>query len=142
MPQIFQSFFYELSISSRGYRVWLRAGQEACLKAAKAGLRTLLVEERTLGNTSFHAGGYAVRALRACASYFKQTKNAAKVGTSLDLIETSWTSWLTAQRKNSSQLSNEFGNALEREKVDLKLGRARLIGPTRLSSSILQGALI
>lgn len=108
------------------------AGQEACLKAAKAGLRTLLVEERTLGNTSFHAGGYAVRALRACASYFKQTKNAAKVGTSLDLIETSWTSWLTAQRNNSSRLSNEFSNALEQEKVHLKFGRARLIGPNEI----------
>jgi pyruvate/2-oxoglutarate dehydrogenase complex dihydrolipoamide dehydrogenase (E3) component len=27
------------------------AGQEACLRAAKAGLRTLLVEEATLGST-------------------------------------------------------------------------------------------
>jgi pyruvate/2-oxoglutarate dehydrogenase complex dihydrolipoamide dehydrogenase (E3) component len=44
------------------------AGQEACLKAAQAGLRTLLVEERTLGSNSFHAGSYAVRALRACAN--------------------------------------------------------------------------
>src|ERR1700736_2467904 len=121
------SYQYQVVVIGSG-----SAGQEACLKAAKAGLRTLLVEERTLGNTSFHAGGYAVRALRACASYFKQTKNAAKVGTSLDLIETSWTSWLTAQRNNSSRLSNEFGNALEHEKVDLKFGRARLIGPNEI----------
>jgi dihydrolipoamide dehydrogenase len=36
------------------------AGREACLSAAKAGLRTLLVEERDLGGTSLHAGSYAV----------------------------------------------------------------------------------
>ncbi|MBV8377750.1 MAG: NAD(P)/FAD-dependent oxidoreductase [Verrucomicrobia bacterium] len=109
------------------------AGQEACLKAAKAGLRTLLVEERTLGSMSFHCGSYAVRGLRACASFFKRTAKAPKVGTSLDLIETGWKSWLTAQRRNSSQLSNEFSQAIDREKVDLKFGRARLIGPNEMT---------
>jgi len=109
------------------------AGQEACLTAAKAGLRTLLVEERTLGSMSFHGGSYAVRALRACASYLKQTEKAQKVGTNLDLIETGWTSWLTAQRRNSRQLSSEFSQAIDREKVHLKFGRARLIGPNELA---------
>jgi pyruvate/2-oxoglutarate dehydrogenase complex dihydrolipoamide dehydrogenase (E3) component len=37
------------------------AGQEACLRVAKAGLRTLLIEERTLGSNCFHGGSYAVR---------------------------------------------------------------------------------
>ena len=109
------------------------AGQEACLKAAKAGLRTLLVEERTLGSTTFHTGAYAIRALRACASYFKRMEKAPKVGASPDLIETGWTSWLAAQRHNSSQLSNEFRQAIDREKVHLKFGRARLIGANEIS---------
>lgn len=74
------------------------AGREACLAAANAGLRTLLVEERSLGGMSFHGGNYAVRALRACATYFKRTAKAPKVGTSLDLIETSWASWTTAHK--------------------------------------------
>jgi pyruvate/2-oxoglutarate dehydrogenase complex dihydrolipoamide dehydrogenase (E3) component len=122
------NYQYEVIVIGSG-----SAGQEACLKAAKVGLRTLLVEERTLGNTSFHAGGYAIRALRACATYFKRTKNAAKVGTNLDLIETSWTNWLAAQRNNSSRLSNEFSNALGHEKVHLKFGRAQLIGPHEIA---------
>jgi dihydrolipoamide dehydrogenase len=108
------------------------AGKEACLAAAKAGLRTLLVEERNLGGTSFHAGSYAVRALRACASYFKQTEKAQRVGTSLHLIETSWTDWLTAQRRSSSRLSVEFSQAVDREKVHLKFGHAQLVGPNEL----------
>src|SRR6266403_259784 len=97
------SYQYQVVVIGSG-----SAGKEACLTAAKAGLRTLLVEERDLGGTSFYRGSYAVRALRACASYFKRTERAPKVGTSLDLIETGWTSWLAAQRHNSSQLSNEF----------------------------------
>jgi dihydrolipoamide dehydrogenase len=109
------------------------AGQEACLKAAQAGLRTLLVEERTLGSNSFHAGSYAVRALRACANYFKATENAPKAGTHLTLIETSWTNWLSAQRQSSGRLSTEFWEAINREQVHFKSGHARLIGPNEIS---------
>jgi dihydrolipoamide dehydrogenase len=109
------------------------AGQEACLRAAKAGLRTLLVEERTLGSNSFHGGSHAVRALRACANYFKQTDNAKKFGTGLDLIETNWASWLNAQRRNSGRLSDEFSRTIEREKVHLKFGRARLTGANEIA---------
>jgi glycine/D-amino acid oxidase-like deaminating enzyme len=90
----FMSYQYQVVVIGSG-----SAGKEACLAAAKAGLRTLLVEERDLGGTSFHRGSYAVRALWACASYFKRTEKASKVGTSLDLIETSWTDWMTAQSK-------------------------------------------
>jgi len=108
------------------------AGIEACLSAAKAGLRTLLVEKRDLGGTSVHRGAYAVRALRACASYFRGTEKSQKVGTSLDLIETSWTDWMTAQRRSSSQLSVEFSRAIDCEKVHLKFGHAQLLNPNEL----------
>jgi len=123
----FMSYQYQVVVIGSG-----SAGKEACLAAAKAGLRTLLVEERDLGGTSFHRGSYAVRALRACASYFKRTEKAPKVGTSLDLIETSWTDWMTAQRRSSSRLSIEFSQAIDCEKVHLKFGRARLIGPNEI----------
>lgn len=97
------SYHYQVVVIGSG-----SAGQEACLKAAKGGLRTLLVEERALGSNSFHGGSYAVRALRACANYLKATESAPKVGTKLDLIETSWSSWLSAQRRSSGRLSTEF----------------------------------
>ena len=122
------SYQYQVVVIGSG-----SAGQRACIKAAKSGLRTLLIEERTLGSTSFHGGSYAVRALRACASYFKATERAPKVGTKLDLIETSWTSWISAQRRNSGRLSTEFCEAINREQVHLKSGRARIIGPNEIS---------
>jgi dihydrolipoamide dehydrogenase len=121
------SYQYQVVVIGSG-----SAGKEACLTAAKAGLRTLLIEERSLGGTSFHGGSYAVRALRACASYFKRTEKAPKVGTSLDLIETSWTDWMTTQRRSSSRLSVEFSQAIDRENVHLRFGHARLLGPNEI----------
>jgi pyruvate/2-oxoglutarate dehydrogenase complex dihydrolipoamide dehydrogenase (E3) component len=121
------SYEYQVVVIGSG-----SAGREACLSAAKAGLRTLLVEERDLGGTSLHAGSYAVRALRACASYLQQTGTASKVGISLDLIETTWADWLSAQRRSSNQLAVEFSRAIDREKVDLQFGRARLNGPDKI----------
>jgi glycerol-3-phosphate dehydrogenase len=53
--EIFMSDDYQAVVIGSG-----SAGREACLSAAKAGLRTLLVEERDLGGTSLHAGSYAV----------------------------------------------------------------------------------
>ena len=121
------SYQYQVVVIGSG-----SAGREASLTAAKAGLRTLLIEERSLGGSSFHGGSYAVRALRACASYFKRTEKASKVGTSLDLIETSWTDWMTAQRRSSSRLSIEFSQAIDHDKVHLKFGHAQLLGPNEL----------
>jgi dihydrolipoamide dehydrogenase len=109
------------------------AGNEACLTAAKAGLSTLLVEEGSLGGTNLYRGSYAVRALRACANYFSRMENAPKVGTSVGPAETDWTSWMTAQRRSSSRQSVEFSQALDREKVELRFGHARLLGPNEIA---------
>ena len=122
------SYQYQVIVIGSG-----SAGQEACIKTAQAGLRTLLVEERTLGSGNFHGGSYAVRALRACANYFKRTEKAQQVGTLLDPAETSWSDWLTAQRRSSSRLSAEFSQLIDREKVHFKSGRARLIGPNEIA---------
>jgi dihydrolipoamide dehydrogenase len=86
------------------------AGNEACLGAAKAGLNTLLVEDGSLGGTGMRRGSYAVRALRACATYFSRIENAAKAGAPVGTVEPDWTSWLTAQCWSSSDLSVEFSS--------------------------------
>jgi pyruvate/2-oxoglutarate dehydrogenase complex dihydrolipoamide dehydrogenase (E3) component len=130
------SYQYQVIVVGSG-----SAGKEACLKAAKAGLRTLLIEDKTLGGTAYYAGSYAVRALRACASYLNQTEKASKAGTHLDLIESSWTKWMTSQRVSSGKLAIEFSNAIDHEKVDLKFGRARLVGPHEISLTDAQNGL-
>src|SRR5258708_36284438 len=69
----------------------------------------------------------------------RQTEAASKVGISLDLIETTWADRLVAQRRSSSQLSVEFSQAIDREKVDLRFGRARLNGPNKITINDAQG---
>src|ERR1700736_4127977 len=106
------SYQYQVIVIGSG-----SAGKEACLAAAKSGLRTLLVEEKSLGGVAFHRGAYAVRALRACATHFKQAAKGPKVGASPDLMETNWTDWRSAQRRNSRRLTVEFNGAIDRENV-------------------------
>src|SRR6266481_3091804 len=101
--RILMAYQYEVVVIGSG-----SAGNEACLGAAKAGLSTLLVEEGSLGGTGMHRGSYAVRALRACATYFSRIENAAKAGASVGTVESDWTRWMTAQRRSSSDLSVEF----------------------------------
>src|SRR5215470_218882 len=126
--RILMAYQYEVVVIGSG-----SAGNEACLGAAKAGLSTLLVEEGSLGGTAMHRGTYAVRALRACATYFSQIESAAKAGASVGTVKPDWTSWMTAQRRSTSDLSVEFSRAIDREKVDLRFGHARLAGPNEIA---------
>jgi pyruvate/2-oxoglutarate dehydrogenase complex dihydrolipoamide dehydrogenase (E3) component len=128
------SYQYQVAVIGSG-----SAGRGACLTAARSGLSTLLIEEQNLGGTSFHGGAYAVRALRACANYLNQMEKGPKFGASLDLIETNWTDWLGAQRRNSSRLSVEFSQATDRENVNLLFGRAKLTGPNEFTIIDSQG---
>jgi pyruvate/2-oxoglutarate dehydrogenase complex dihydrolipoamide dehydrogenase (E3) component len=120
---------YEVAVIGSG-----SAGQEACLIAAEAGLRTLLVEEREyLGGTAYHGGSHAVRALRACANFLKYVEKGSRLGAATDLIETSWTEWLSAQRRSSSRLTIEFGRAIDREKLKVRFGHAIINGPNQIT---------
>src|SRR5262245_17782604 len=103
------------------------AGKEACLGAAKAGLKTLLVEEGNLGGTGMHQGTYAVLALRHCATYFRRIENELTAGASVGAVESDWRSWMTVQRRSRSDPSVEFSRAIDREKVDSRFGHARVV---------------
>ncbi len=122
------SYQYQVVVIGSG-----SAGKEACLAAAKAGLQTLLVEEKDLGGTSVHRGSNAMRALRASATFFKHIQKGRKVGTSLDFSETIWTDWQTDQLRSSSSLTAEFRQAVDREHVHLCFGKAKLVGPNEIS---------
>jgi dihydrolipoamide dehydrogenase len=129
------AYQYEVVVIGSG-----SAGNVACLGAAKAGLSTLLVEEGSLGGTGVHRGSYAVRALRACATYFSRIENAAKAGASVGTVESDWTSWMKAQRRSSNDLSVEFSRAIDREKVDLRFGTLDSSDRMRSPSPIQGGA--
>ena len=108
------SYQYQVVVIGSG-----SAGKEACLAAAKAGLKTLLVEEKELGGTSVHGGSHAMRALRVCANDCKRIQKDRKAGTSVSLINTDWSDWLAAKLQNSNRLSAEIRKAIQHEHVDL-----------------------
>ena len=75
------------------------AGKDAALLAGRAGLRTVLIEAGKLGGVCLHRGVPAVRALRACATQFEAAERSARLGTSVDLVESGWADWLAVQRR-------------------------------------------
>jgi pyruvate/2-oxoglutarate dehydrogenase complex dihydrolipoamide dehydrogenase (E3) component len=64
------------------------AGKDAAFLAARAGLKTLLIEKEKLGGTSYHKGCYMIRALQMCAQSFRASefseKNPANMGIGSD----------------------------------------------------------
>ena len=64
------------------------AGKDAALFAARAGIKTLLVEKDQLGGTSYHRGCYAMRALQVCASATKTAERSEKFGIGIEFFDT------------------------------------------------------
>src|SRR5262249_33404737 len=64
--------------------------------------------------------------------YFNQLEKAPRLGTSVPSVKTDWTRWLTAQRVSGRRLSVEFSQAIDRAKVELRFGHARLVGPNEI----------
>jgi pyruvate/2-oxoglutarate dehydrogenase complex dihydrolipoamide dehydrogenase (E3) component len=116
------------------------AGKDAALLAARAGLRTVLIEAGRLGGTGFHRGVNAVRALRACATQYDLLTRCSRLGLQLALIGTEWPNWLSVQRRTSGRLTEGLSRELDRAKVDVKFGRAELFDATELLVAEPQGA--
>jgi len=116
------------------------AGKDAALLAARAGLRTVLIEAGSLGGTGLHRGVNAVRALRACATQYDALMQSSRLGLHLALIGTEWANWLSVQRRTSARLTEGLGRELDRAKVDVKFGRAALVDAAELLVTEPQGA--
>src|SRR5246127_828366 len=115
------SYQYQVIVVGSG-----SAGKDAALQAARAGLRTLLVESGRIGGTGIHRGCHAVRTLRACATHYERVKESHLLGVYPDLVATDWSSWLTVQKRVTNRLATELSRALDGASVDVKFGRGEL----------------
>jgi dihydrolipoamide dehydrogenase len=118
------SYQYQLIVIGSG-----SAGKDAALQAARAGLRTLLVESGRIGGTGIHRGCHAVRTLRACATHYERVRESHVLGVYPDLIATDWSSWLSVQSRVTNRLARELSCALDAASVDVKFGRGELFDP-------------
>jgi dihydrolipoyl dehydrogenase len=103
------------------------AGKDAALFAARAGIKTLLVEKDKLGGTSYHRGCYAMRALQACASASKTAESSEKFGIGIEFFDTGWTEWSRVRHRVTSRLTMQLNQELTEAGVTIDYGAASFI---------------
>ena len=113
---------YQLAVIGSG-----SGGREATLLAARAGLKTALVEADKIGGACYHSGCYAVLALQACAHQFRESLRSGRFGNKIDLLKATLYDWMTTQSKVSSRLADSFRADLQGLNVDLHPGYGELL---------------
>ena len=103
-------------------------GTEAALLAAQDGLKVIIIEKGAFGGTRLHRGCYAVRALRASSRVFRQISLSKQLGIEAEVLRTSLTDWMNAQRAASSRLAEDLQRDLGTLNVRIANGSANLAG--------------
>jgi dihydrolipoamide dehydrogenase len=103
------------------------AGKDAALFAARAGIKTLLVEKDQLGGTSYHRGCYAMRALQACASAAKTAERSEEFGVGVEFIDTGWADWSRVRHRVTSRLTRQLNQDLTEAGITVDYGAASFI---------------
>jgi len=113
---------YELAVIGSG-----SGGREAALLGAGKGLRTAIIERAEVGGSCFHRGSYAVRTLQACARQFRDSWKSGRFGNQIDLLKTTLSDWMAAQRNVTARLVDDFRAQVERLNVDLIRGHGEFL---------------
>ena len=103
------------------------AGKDAALFAARAGIKTLLVEKDQLGGTSYHRGCYAMRALQACASAAKTAERSEEFGIGVEFFDTGWADWSRVRHRVTNRLTRRLNQDLTEAGVTVDYGTASFI---------------
>jgi len=103
------------------------AGKDAALFAARAGIKTLLVEKDQLGGTSYHKGCYAMRALQACASAAKTAERSERFGIGIEFFDTGWADWSLVRHRVTSRLTAQLSRDLAEAGIGVEYGAASFI---------------
>jgi pyruvate/2-oxoglutarate dehydrogenase complex dihydrolipoamide dehydrogenase (E3) component len=103
------------------------AGKDAALFAARAGIKTLLVEKDRLGGTSYHQGCYAMRALQACASATKTAERSEKFGVGAEVFDTGWARWSRVRHRVTRRLTTQLSQDLTEAGIIVDYGAACFI---------------
>ena len=115
------------------------AGKDAALFAARAGIKTLLIEKDQLGGTSYHRGCYAMRALQACASATKAAERSEKFGIGIEFFDTGWADWSLVRRRVTSRLTRQLNQDLTEAGITVDFGTASFIDNHQIQISDASG---
>lgn len=103
-------------------------GTEAALLAAQNGLKVIIIEKNAFGGTRLHRGCYAVRALRASSRVLRQIAQSKQLGIEAEVLRSSLTDWMKAQRAASCRLAEDLQGDLRTLNVRIANGSANLAG--------------
>jgi pyruvate/2-oxoglutarate dehydrogenase complex dihydrolipoamide dehydrogenase (E3) component len=115
------------------------AGKDAALFAARAGIKTLLVEKDQLGGTSYHRGCYAMRALQACASAAKAAERSEKFGIGIEFFDTGWSEWSRVRHRVTGRLTRQLSQDLTEAGIIVDYGSASFIDNHQIQISDASG---
>ena len=107
------------------------AGKEAALLAARAGLKTLLVEKEKLGGTSYHRGYHVIRALQVCAQSFRASgfseKDPANLGVGFGYLARGWSDWSQIRLGVADRLTRDLREELAGAQIPVEKGSAKFV---------------
>ena len=104
-------------------------GYVAAIRAAQLGLRTAIVEREHLGGICLNWGCIPTKALLRTAEIYGYLNHAGKYGLSADKVGYDTPSIVKRSRGVAGQLNGGVGYLLNKHKVDIIWGQARLVEP-------------
>ena len=109
------------------------AGYNAAERAARAGLRTLLVEKEQLGGVCLNWGCIPTKTLIASAKHYQIAANSADFGVSADRVIFDWTTAMKRKVQTVETLRSGITARLKRHGVTVISGEARFTSTRSLS---------
>jgi len=104
-------------------------GYVAAIRAAHAGLRVALVEEKQLGGVCLHTGCIPTKTMVASVGLLRQARAAIQWGVQVAQAEAQLAAIVARRQKVVQQLAGGVKMLVEKNKVQIFNGRGRLAGP-------------
>ena len=110
-------------------------GYVAAIRAAQLGLKTAIVEREHLGGICLNWGCIPTKALLRSAELLGHMEQAANFGIETGAVKANVPAIVARSRAVSAQLNGGLAHLLQKNKIDIIWGEARLISPGKLTVS-------
>ncbi len=111
-------------------------GYVAAIRAAQLGMSVAVVERENLGGICLNWGCIPTKALLRSAEVYHLAKTANKFGLKIKDIEVDMAAIVKRSRNIAKQLNGGVGHLLKKNKVEVLLGHARLLGKGRVAVEV------
>src|SRR5260221_7697073 len=115
-------------------------GYVAAIRAAQLGQKTAIIDKQWLGGVCLNVGCIPSKSLLANAAVADTLRNRGKeFGFSFDNLQLDYASAVKRSRTVSDRLTKGVGSLMRKNKIDVKMGAARLKSPTEIEITYKDG---